>query len=442
MKSDAHVEAKNRLRTVNCKQSLLAGVALTLALAGPQAVFAQTGDEEPTQGQGVEERQSERAKGDAFTPIGARVGSFQLFPAMDVDIEYGDNIYATQTGEKDDWLTRIRPELSLNSDWSNHALNFKGTGEFVRYDEYTDDDVENYDIETDARLDLYRSLTVTMGAAYGLGHGTRGDPDASSAAKSPEESVTTSANIGLAYDPNKFSSSLDLTYKDEDYDDVLNTDSTITNNDDRDKDKYELTGRLGYEYLPGTDAFIKASVNEIDYVDSTEDGGENRDSDGFSVVVGTGLAFTEIVRGDVFVGYMEQSYADASLGDVNSPTAGASVSWDATPLITVNGSLSRSITETTTSGSPAYLSTVASLSADYEILRHLTADAEVKWTRDDYEKITKEDDTFLASAGAKYLFNRNYSAGLNYSFTRKNASNSSGDSYSQQVVLMSLRGQY
>ncbi len=417
-------------------------MALTAALTVPRPALAQSADQAaPKRGQGIEERQQARQKGDEFVPIGARVGSFQLFPAVDVDVEYGDNIFAVTTGAQSDTLTRVKPELSLNSDWNQHALNLKGAGEVVRYKNFTDDNVENYNIAADGRVDVLRILQLTMGAGYTLGHEDRGDPNAVAAAKAPSETAAIDANLGVKYKPNRLSSQLDATYNDQDFDDATNRDESITNNDPRDRKKYELVGRLGYEYLPETEAFFKVAVNQIDYNNPTQDGGPNRDSDGYSVVVGTDLAFTGLVTGDVFAGYLRQTYDDASLKTRSGPTAGTSVQWDATPLITVNGSLSRSIQETTIAGSSGFLSTLAPVSADYEILRQLTADASFDYTDDTYSAISRDDQTYKVGLGAKYLFNRNFIASLGYTYNVKESSNA-GNDYKQHTALLTLRGQF
>ena len=76
-------------------------------------------------GQDVKSRQGERQAGEDYKAVGIRLGSFKLHPSLVIDGEYNDNVYAVETGEKDDFLLRAHPEISLKSDWNNHALNFK-----------------------------------------------------------------------------------------------------------------------------------------------------------------------------------------------------------------------------------------------------------------------------------------------------------------------------
>lgn len=395
----------------------------------------------PARGEGVLERQQERKRSDEFAPIGARVGSFIFLPAVEVDAEFNSNVFAVENGDQGDFLTRIRPEFALESDWNNHKLDLNIIPEFVRYYRFTSDSVENVDAAVDGRIDILRELTVSLNAGYRFGHEDRGNPNAVAAASSPTEIVTSDGSVGIEYKPARYSLSLDGSFTHADFGDVVNNNDTITNNDDRDRKKKEFIGRFGYEYLPETEMFVKASYNVIDYDDSVDDGGQNRDSDGFSVVFGTDLDFTGIVTGDVFAGYISQDYDDVTLETVAGPTFGLGVSWDATPLITARASIVRTIQETTLANTGGFLSTGSTISVDYEILRQWTASAEAKWTKSKYEGIGREDNTYDLSLGSEYLLNRNFSLRFDYAYKRK-LSSQTGVNYKQNTVLVSLRSQF
>src|SRR5512144_3388111 len=54
-------------------------------------------------------------------PLGIRAGSFLIYPKLGVDGTYNDNVFATNHNVKDDFITDIKPEVSVESDWANHA---------------------------------------------------------------------------------------------------------------------------------------------------------------------------------------------------------------------------------------------------------------------------------------------------------------------------------
>ena len=126
-----------------------------VAMGTPALVFADS-----KRGQDVMSRQAERQKGDDYKAVGMRAGSFKLLPSLDVEVEHNDNVFATETGEESDLISRLRPEIALKSDWNNHALNFNAKGELVRYNDNDDDDVENHSYSVDGRIDAARTTKI------------------------------------------------------------------------------------------------------------------------------------------------------------------------------------------------------------------------------------------------------------------------------------------
>src|SRR5438445_9413483 len=59
-----------------------------------------------------------------YDPLGVPVGSFRLFPELELDEVYNDNIYASSPafGRVGSFVQVIKPTLDLRSDWNNHML--------------------------------------------------------------------------------------------------------------------------------------------------------------------------------------------------------------------------------------------------------------------------------------------------------------------------------
>lgn len=58
---------------------------------------------------------NERPRPD-FEPEGLRIGTFLLFPQLGLEERYNTNIYAQRNDAKDDFISRLQPELRLESD--------------------------------------------------------------------------------------------------------------------------------------------------------------------------------------------------------------------------------------------------------------------------------------------------------------------------------------
>src|SRR5687768_2552491 len=128
--------------------TLMSGCALALAAILPAA---QAQAQEPQRGESV----FERARPD-YDALGMRAGGFMVFPRVEVGEAYNDNIFADDDDEEDDFITVVRPEVDVESNWGRHALNLR-TGAEAGF--FLDNDDENF-IDgfalVDGRLDVVR----------------------------------------------------------------------------------------------------------------------------------------------------------------------------------------------------------------------------------------------------------------------------------------------
>src|SRR5258708_28010185 len=142
---------------------LLAGSAAVVAaglLPVDEAAWAQNAPapavaQIPT-GQGPQPRQepdnrtpAERAAENYDAP-GVRVGSFLLFPELEADETFNDNIYASSnaTGKTASFVQGLKPSLKLNSDWSSNMLNFFATGAFAFYSADSNQNFQDFSLGT------------------------------------------------------------------------------------------------------------------------------------------------------------------------------------------------------------------------------------------------------------------------------------------------------
>src|SRR5688500_12256571 len=66
-------------------------------------------------------------------PLGVNLGGFFLYPRIELDEMFNDNIFATDSGKQTDFITVISPAAELKSNWNNHALNATAGASIGRY---------------------------------------------------------------------------------------------------------------------------------------------------------------------------------------------------------------------------------------------------------------------------------------------------------------------
>lgn len=403
--------------------------AVLLAVSAAAPAFAQTESRTTT----VMDRQRPE-----LDPLGGKAGGFTIYPSVEVEEVYNDNIFATQNNTIDDFITTFRPAVRIVSDWNQHYLGFNGSADVVRYWSNDQEDHETADLRVDGRIDIRRDTNVTGAAGYEKGSEERGSVN-DAGGITPTEFDVVSLDAGVFNQWNRVSVSADGSIRQRDFDDVRTTTGTV-NNDDRDRDEYKLDVRGGYEIQEQYEAFAQLILTSVDYLDRLDDNGLNRDSEGYEIRGGARIDFTGILFGDVFIGYLNRDYDDPTLRSVDTVVGGLDLTWNVTPLTTVIGGFTREVSETTLAAASGTLKTEYKVSVDHELLRNLILSARAAMSTEEFEGIAREDDYLNAGIGAKYMLNRNFSLVLDYDYEERD-SNVAGSDYETNKILLRLRAQ-
>lgn len=383
-------------------------------------------------------------------PLGVRAGGFLFFPNIEVQQEYNDNIFATKHDTKDDFITSVKPGLSVESDWNNHSLNFSAGGDFGFYNntsgsgpKTSDQNYQDWNVASDGRLDVTRDIALFGGGGVAFLHEERGNPD-EIGGKEPTKYYLFSAFASYVQNFDNLNFTLTPEFRRHDFDDTQAFNGPSINQDDRDRNEYSVSLRTGYEFTPAYEAFVRFGGNRRKYDETPDDNGFDRDSWGYDAVVGLTFDLSGVTAGDVFAGYQKQRLNDDSnLDNIEGPTFGASLNWSATTLTTVGARVVRNIETTTLNGASGYWATLGELTVDHELLRNLLLNGTFTVTNNDYQDIPRSDWIYTAGVGAKYMMNRNFYATLGYRFRTRDSRNFNGGAadYNENRVRIALEAQ-
>lgn len=414
---------------------LLTGLVAGFGCVAATAAFAQ----DAQRGVGVADR--ERPD---YDPIGIRAGGFIIYPSVTGSVEFTDNLFRQPTNEEDDTVFAVTPEVLVESQWSRHALNFQAALTTNAHSNNDSDDVTDYSVGADGRIDVTRDTFLTANAGYRVYHEDRGSPDLPSAAAEPSEVEEFTAGASLTHRFNRLTLRPGVIYTDSDYDDVglLPPLGGQLNNDDRDRDEVVASLRASYEVSPAFQVFGEGRYRDTSY-DNFDDnlgggGVAKRDSDGYDALVGTSFDLGAVARGEVAVGYTEQDYDSALIPEIDGFIYEAGVQWFVTDLTTVNIGGARNVEETTINNAAGYLATSVSLGVDHELRRNILVGADGFYSNSEYEGINRDDDVYGIGVDGTYLLNRNFSVSLEYDFETRE-SNAVASDYDVNSVLLSLR---
>lgn len=378
-------------------------------------------------------RERQRPEVDA---LGVHLGGFYAYPSVRTSEIYNDNIFARPDHTDGDFITEVAPELSLQSNWNNHELNFDAGAAAGYYADHTGEDYVDYHFGTDGRLDVTRDDQLTGAFMYRREHEDRSSPD-DRQGKFPTEYDLFRTEIGDQNRFGRFTVKIDGRLDRYNYFDVEAENGATINNDDRDRLSSLGSVTVSYEIVPDYEAYVRASYNRQDYDTDRDNEGFNRNSQGFETVAGLAIDLGGVTRADIFAGYQSQFYEDSAFDTVQGPSFGAALTWNVTGITTVTATLTRTLQETTTPGAAGYFATDAILNIDHELLRNLILNVYGGYSNRDYEGISRNDDLWLAGAGAEYLMNRYMSLEAKYRFDTRDSSESDED-YTRNLILLSL----
>jgi len=346
-----------------------------------------------------------------LAPMGIRRGSFTLFPNLIYSLNFVDNVFATESNTESSYVSEIIPSISANSDWNNHALNFRATVIDSTNNKFSSEDYTDWNLEADGIIDISRDTLLSLGAATGLQHIARSAPDDARGVE-PTEFDRTSFFTRYSHRSGRLVSAINLNLVRKEYQDVdairLGIPVTLDTSD-RDRTESRLRLRTGFRYVGDEQVFFSLEGFDRNYDTTRNFSGLDQSSTGLEALVGASFDYHGIVLGEFAVGYRTQDYQQP-LEDIHRPIIETSIRWNVTDLSTISFIVDHQVQESIDLVFSGYTSTSASVTLDHELRRNLLLDLSLQFTRNEYIGIDladRNDDIYNIGAGFTYKMNRN-----------------------------------
>ena len=349
-------------------------------------------------------------------PLGVRAGSFLIFPKVELGTAYDDNVFATdkdaviqvngqtlKAKERGDFLFQILPTITAQSDFSRHQLRFSTGADVGRYVDQTSENYIDYFVTGAGRFDISGDSSLRANAAYRQLHEDRGDPDSPTSASEPIEFTRTNAELAYQQRFNRVTGRIGIGAENENYDDVASITGATLDQDNRDRWAYSATGQVGYDLYPGYQPFVRFTYTRTEY----DTGVVKPNSDNYEAVVGTTLDLTNLLTGEIFVGYLSRTYDAEQFNNFSGLAYGLKLDYAVTQLTSITGDISRGVEEGFGVTPNPRDRTTFQLTVNHELLRNLVLSARGEYQMDDYQNTNQQDDFYLLQAGATYNINRN-----------------------------------
>jgi hypothetical protein len=376
--------------------------------------------------------------------LGISVGAFTLFPSLELNTGYDDNVFATTAPTTGSAYEMVRPSAELRSEWANHSVRLLAAGGFGFYASAPTQNFQNYLIQFDGRLDIRTDFYLTVMTAFRRSTEALGTPNVSFAqAPTVVDSVPVEATLYQKF--NRLFYQLGATATRYWYYDYSTITSLGLPGTSRDRSEYEERFRIGYEIYDGVSVWIAPALNQRIYVDTINAAGQQRDSNGWNVSVGSTVTVGPKSSLEGAIGATSQTYPATGL-TTTTTTFSLAGSWNGYAPLILRPVLSRGINESALSNYQNYVSTVAGIDFIYDIHGPWKAIGGLSYNTADYTAVpgtgtNPRTDYFVkASIGALYELRPQYSIGPLYEYSQGWSSDvaAGGPQYSRNLFSIRL----
>ncbi len=405
--------------------------------------------------------------------LGVRTERWNIFPSLGVSSVYNDNVFAVPDDDpslEDGVYFTLAPAVRFEANTQRHAFAITSGASIGRYLDQTDQNFNNYFVDMSGRWDVSRTFDVTGSFGFSRAQEDQTDPDraltgelrrettpinsfnAGLAAAKDWQRTFARASVGFARTTYQ---SLDATVFDEIAPGILvPTDETVNVDADRDRTRFPLNFRVGYDLDRDYSVFLNLGYTLVRFDEPEQilvqtgsfitdvDDGDDQDFETLSVRIGTGLDFDRVVSGDFAVG-VERRFEDQEDADDDlSFSFDADLDWTLSPRTTLNLGGSQGFEPATgDDAGGSTLRTRLGLDLSYALTRQISLGGNVGYVRDDRTEGERQDDDITAGVDASYAVNRYASVSAGYQF-RERTSTDADREFSSNIVSLTLTGRY
>ncbi len=376
-----------------------------------------------------------------YDPIGFRSASFTLRPSIGGSGLYFSNVFNAQNNRRSDYAFELMPSLRLASNLPRHAFNASITSRSLFFRQNTSENRTDVMAFADGRFDISAATNVTLDGGYMVYHELRGTPDLPGNAASPTQFSIATTRLAVNHRINRLQTQAGVSYMRLDYRDtqLVQPGPAIRDNSDRNRNIFTVYGQGAYEFSPGYLGFLRGSYNTRNYDLRVDNAAFARDSNGFELNGGAQFELSRLLIGQLYAGYLQQTFDDVRFARASGPAFGASLQWLPTELTTVRFNARRSVEETIILGASSYTASRFGIGVDHELLRNLVLSADAIFDNNQYNNTPRRDRFYGMSLGAAYYMNRNLQFNASYVLAHRE-SNLTGFGFTNSIMRVGVVG--
>ncbi len=371
--------------------------------------------------------------------LGYRVGGFRVNPRIAAGLSYDDNIFATQTGKKSDFIFNGSVGARAQTEMTQHFFGLDGQLDYNKFADNGREDFYNANLDGRGRYDI--DAVSSLGAEASVRRLTepRDAPD-ETGSNEPLEFMVYRGAVNGQTEFGRFVPRLEAGVVRQEYDGGASTTAGVPiRTGERDRNEAFVNGTFGFRYLGPEQVYVRLQANDREYDQTTDNSGFQRSSNGYRAELGATADLGGLIFADVAVGYQEQKYDDSRLGTPGDFVWSGSLLWNPTRLTSVRAETRKEFSESFNTGSPGYWRTLHTLTVAHELRFNLVAFVRGVYQTRDFDKLPREDEVIGGDIGLKYRLDRGLFLDGEYRYRDQDTKNSSSSGYSRSLALVRVR---
>ena len=374
----------------------------------------------------------------ALEPANLELGPVYFTPTLDLETFYTDNLWLTDTDEKDTWATVVTPRLEAWMQYgpSEYSLSFEAKDS--TYLDSGDDDYTDYTTKADIHQEFNVRNTLNLFGEYYDGHEDRGtgliEGGTSLITDKPVEYELTTFGGDYTYGSLESQGRVKLAAKSAEYDYQNYRD--FTRFYDRTEDT--LAGTFYWKVAPRTDALIETRYinNDYDKRDPSDSFG-SLTSDEMNYLLGVEWQATGKTSGHVKLGMYDRDYDSGARKDEDGFLWEVGVLYEPRTYSSFDLKTRRYYQETTGLGNAINTEEIT-LAWNHQWNDRSSTGLTLGAGVDDYEGSNRKDDNYGVEARYDYAFRRWMDLGAGYRYEDRD-SDLNFFSYNENVFFLEAK---
>ncbi|PCI57313.1 MAG: hypothetical protein COB36_03355 [Alphaproteobacteria bacterium] len=374
----------------------------------------------------------------SYDQSGIKFAGLILYTDLRNTVEYTDNLYSSEGALFEDVVHKIRPSVTIKSDFSRHSLSTTLFLEKGTYKKASGENYIDYTARVSGRMDIFGNIHIPVSIEYTKNHSQRSDPEDQNELE-PTLYNELILNTGIDYKGTNLDFLINTNLKYTSFEDNQ-TQTLFIDNSDRDRREFFVSANIGLSKDRLLAPFIFTNLQKIQYDRTIDDNGLKRSSSSFAGGLGIKMnTLSSLLRSTIRVGGINRSFDDESFDDINDFIYSAEIAWEPSTLLALNLYVERQILESTLNNFSASIDDIISASAYYELTPNIFLNPKFSYLKKNYQgnirRILKRSSSEL---NVIYKLNKNIWLSGSYDYVRQSESENSLDLETSDVNLYNL----